>query len=157
MQALTRTTLHEQYRSPSSLNMPAFALAAVQLCSVHAPYQPCVPCFGRHTSIRPSHHPLPPGMYMFSLPRLCETRQCCSLSPAPAAARSHAARGLAFFQNQWRHCRSASLRGLAPADVEPTSLPMAVAPSVELHHCSEPLAHVIDDGSDTLDDSSSRG
>jgi hypothetical protein len=57
MRALTRTTLHEHHQLPSSLNMPVFALAAVQLCSVHAPYQPCEPCFGRHATIRPSHHP----------------------------------------------------------------------------------------------------
>jgi hypothetical protein len=54
---LTRTTLHEHLLLPSSLNMPVFALAAVQLCTVHAPYQPCEPCFGRHATIRPSHHP----------------------------------------------------------------------------------------------------
>jgi len=35
--------------------IPAFALAAVQLCSVHAPYQPCEPCSGRHASLRPTH------------------------------------------------------------------------------------------------------
>jgi hypothetical protein len=57
MRALTRTTLHEHVQIPSSLNMPVFALAAVQLCSVHAPYQPCEPCFGRHATMRPSHHP----------------------------------------------------------------------------------------------------
>lgn len=135
-------------RSPSSPNMPVLALAAVLHCSVHAPYQPCVPCPGRPTfQYQTESSPLTPGKYMNSLPRLCETRQCCSLSPAPAAARRHAARGLAFCQNQWRHCRSASLRGLAPADVDPTSLPMAVAPSVELRQGSEALAHVIDDGS----------
>jgi len=96
--------------------------------------------------------PLPPAMYLsyssrYSRPRLCETRQCCSLSPVPAAARCHAARGLAFFQNQWRLCRSAMLRGLALAlaDAEPTSLPMAVPPSVELRQGSEALTHVIDD------------
>ena len=40
------------------------------------------------------------------------------------------------------------LSGLALADVEPTSLPMAVAPSVDLRQGSEALAHVIDDGSE---------
>jgi hypothetical protein len=49
------------------------------------------------------------------------------------------------------------LSGLALADVEPTSLPMAVASSVELRQGSEALAHVIGDGYHGLDDSSSRG